>query len=95
MSTWRSRIWLLAVPTIVAACGEKAVAGFDREIHTEPLSTLRYVRIRDDKAAEWSERLIELAREFTTEERGGATTYGLVLGLYSTDRPHLATQVDE
>ena len=53
------------------------------------LSTLRYARIPDDRAVEWAQRLASLAQEFTGSERGGETTYGLVLGLYPTDRPHL------
>ncbi|MDX1467787.1 MAG: winged helix-turn-helix domain-containing protein [Acidimicrobiia bacterium] len=53
------------------------------------LSTLRYARIPDGRAVEWASRLAELAQEFTGETRGGETTYGLVLGLYPTDRPHL------
>ena len=53
------------------------------------ISTLRYARIPDDRAVEWAQRLGELAQEFTGAERGGETTYGLVLGIYPTDRPHL------
>ena len=55
----------------------------------EPLSTLRYARIPESKAAEWVDRLIELSKEFVTEPRAGETTYGLVLGLYPTKRTHL------
>ncbi len=53
------------------------------------LSTLRYARIPDDRADEWVARLIDLVHEFTEEERGGETTYGLLIALYPTDRPHL------
>ena len=53
------------------------------------LSTLRHARIPDERAVEWAARLTELAQEFTGETRGGETTYGLLLGLYPTDRPHL------
>lgn len=53
------------------------------------LSTLRYVRIPDERADEWVARLADLAEEFTTEPRGGETTYGLLLALYPTERPHL------
>lgn len=52
-------------------------------------STLRYARIPDERAAEWAERLGELAQEFALAERGGGTTYGLVIAMYPTDRPHL------
>jgi DNA-binding transcriptional ArsR family regulator len=53
------------------------------------LSTLRYVRIPEDRADEWVEKLIDLAHEFTAETRGGEITYGLLLAMYPTDRPHL------
>lgn len=53
------------------------------------LSTLRYARIPEDRADEWVARLTELVHEFTAEERGGETTYGLLIAMYPTDRPHL------
>lgn len=53
------------------------------------ISTLRHVRIPDDRAEEWQERLTTLAEEFTAEKRGGETTYGFLLAFYPTDRPHL------
>lgn len=59
------------------------------------LSTLRYARIPDDRADEWVQRLIELAHEFTAEERGGETTFGLLLALYPTNRPHLPDREED
>jgi len=59
------------------------------------LSTLRYARIPDERADEWTQRLAELAEEFTTEKRGGETTFGLLLAMYPTDRPHLPDHEDE
>jgi len=56
---------------------------------SDPLSTLRYARIPDSRAAEWMQRLVDLSEEFIDEERSGETTYGLVIGFYPTDRPHL------
>jgi len=53
------------------------------------MSTLRFARIPDERADEWVERLVELAHEFTGETRGGETTFGLLLAVYPTDRPHL------
>jgi DNA-binding transcriptional ArsR family regulator len=53
------------------------------------LSTLRHVRIPHDRAREWALRIGELAQEFASEKRGGEVTYGLLLALYPTDRPHL------
>ncbi|MGB7859921.1 MAG: winged helix-turn-helix domain-containing protein [Acidimicrobiia bacterium] len=54
-----------------------------------PLSTLRYARIPESRAREWSKRLIELTEEFAGEERGGDTTYALVVGFYPTAKPRL------
>lgn len=56
---------------------------------TGTMSTLRHVRISDDRAEEWVQRLTDLAEEFTAEARGGDTTYGLLIAMYPTDRPHL------
>lgn len=61
----------------------------DIEAGVGPISTLRHARIPDSKAEEWTERLAELVSEFTEEERGGETTYGLLVAFYPTDRPHL------
>ena len=46
-------------------------------------------RIPNDRAREWALRLGELSQEFVSEERGGETTFGLLVALYPTDRPHL------
>jgi hypothetical protein len=54
-----------------------------------PLSTLRHARIPDERAAEWAGRLEDLAQDFTAEGRGGETTYGLLVAMYPTRRPHL------
>lgn len=61
----------------------------DVDSTVRPLSTLRHVRIPDSKAAEWIDRLTDIASEFTAEERGGDTTFGLLIALYPTERPHL------
>lgn len=53
------------------------------------MSTLRYARIPEERSGEWAQRLADLAEEFTAEERGGETTYGLLLAMYPTNRPHL------
>lgn len=53
------------------------------------ISTLRYARIPEERAEEWVQRLTELAQDFTAEARSGKTTYGLLLAMYPTDRPHL------
>jgi len=53
------------------------------------MSTLRYARVPDDRAAEWLLRLGELTQEFVSETRGGDTTYGMLVAFYPTRRPHL------
>lgn len=64
------------------------------ETELENLSTLRYARIPDERADEWAKRLVGLAAEFTEEPRGGDTTYGLLVAMYPTDRPHLPDPED-
>lgn len=49
--------------------------------------TIRHVRIPDERAKEWVERLHALLDEFIKQPRGGDTSYGFVLGLYPTVRP--------
>lgn len=56
------------------------------------MSTLTYARIPDEKAAEWLLRLADLVQEFSSERRGGETTYALLAAFYPTDRPHLPDQ---
>lgn len=51
--------------------------------------TIRHARIPEERVRELSLRLLDLAEEFAAQERGGNTTYGLLLGLYPTDRPSL------
>ena len=54
-------------------------------------TTLRYVRIADDRVDEWATRLNELALEFAGQERSGSTVYGLLVALQPTDQPVLPT----
>lgn len=51
------------------------------------IGTIRHVRIPDERAKEWVERLHGLLDEFISQPRGGDTSYGFVLGLYPTVRP--------
>ncbi len=60
-----------------------------------PGSTLRYARIPTERATEWAQRLFDLAEEFTASPRGGQTTYGLLVAMYPTDRPHLPDKETE
>ena len=69
-----------------------AFAQADKDAPVPPLSTLRYARIPHGRADEWIDRLMDLVHEFTAEPRGGETTYGLLVAMYPTDRPHLPDQ---
>ena len=60
-----------------------------------PGSTLRYARIPVERAKEWAQRLFDLAEEFTASTRAGDTTYGLLIAMYPTDRPHLPDKETE
>ncbi len=72
---------------LTTAAVEFAAAPRDHE--EVSLSSLRHVRIPDDRAREWSQRLQDLLVEFTSELRGGESTYGLLVAFYPTTLPHL------
>ncbi len=59
------------------------------------IATIRHARIDPDRAEEWRLRLLGLAEEFAAQPRSGATTYGLIIGLYPTDRPALPPEGGE
>ena len=52
-----------------------------------PMFTLRHVRIPEDRLVEFAKRLFDLAEEFVDLEPGGDTVYGLLAGIFPTDRP--------
>lgn len=52
-------------------------------------STLRHARIPQDRAAEFFERVAEIADEFTKLPREGDTVFGFVAAVYRTDHPTL------
>lgn len=54
-----------------------------------PFFTSRAARIPVERAVEFSDRMLELAEEFTHLPRGGDTVYGLLIGVFPTDRPGL------
>jgi DNA-binding transcriptional ArsR family regulator len=61
-----------------------------------PISfTIRHARIPDDRAAEFLARILEVAEEFTAQEPGGETVYGLLAGVYPTERPSLGPDEEE
>lgn len=81
-----------------AALGEHWIIG-DAVTHARPhreeersLTSVRFARIPHDRAAEFADRLAELADEFAHGERGGDVVYGLLVALFPTDRPHLGDQ---
>ncbi len=81
--------------TSAAAEFSKASVG-DQYTHGAPMmSTLRYARISEDRAAEWVMRMSELTQEFASEPRDGEVTYGLLVAYYPTDRPHLPDSGDD
>ncbi len=53
------------------------------------LSTLRHARIPEERAAEFFERVVTLAEEFTELERAGDVVFGFVASVYETDQPTL------
>lgn len=50
------------------------------------LASARYARIPTERAHEWSERFSDLLDEFAGQVRGGEVTYGVMVGLFRTDR---------
>ncbi len=52
-------------------------------------TTLRFARIPAERAAEFAERLDQLAIEFIDERRGGDTVFGMLLALAPTNQPAL------
>ncbi len=65
------------------------MAANDRENDLSGMSTVRYVRIPEDRAVEWQIRLMGLVQEFLDEPREGDRVYGLMLALFPTRRPYL------
>lgn len=72
--------WMLREALAEATAGARAGTG---EGHTGG-TTLRYARIPDEVAATFLERLAALAEEFSSQERSGTTTYGLIAGIFRT-----------
>ncbi len=72
---------------IAKAVQEMAANDPDAQLHG--MSTVRYVRIPEERAAEWQDRLLALAQEFLDEPREGERVYGLMLALFPTQRPYL------
>ena len=73
-------------PMLAEALREARVLGEDDPL---PMFTIRHVRVPEALAVEFSERLVSLAEEFVDLPRGGDVVYGLIAGIYPTDRPRL------
>jgi DNA-binding transcriptional ArsR family regulator len=66
-----------------------ARAMFDDDESDDPpgVFTMRAVRIPEERAAAFVERLEALALEFSSSPRGGTREYAMLLGLFRTNRP--------
>ncbi len=62
---------------------------------TFPAFTLRRMRLSEDRVHEFAKRLFDLTAEFVDQEPGGDTVYGLLAGIYPTDRPILPDATDD
>ncbi len=74
-------------PMLAEALAEARVLGPADPL---PMFTLRKVRIPEERALEFATRLVALAEEFVSQPRAGDVVYGLIAGVYPTDRPTLA-----
>lgn len=52
-----------------------------------PMFTLRHARVPEERAVEFAARLAALSEEFAGAPRDGDVVYGLVAGVFPTDRP--------
>ena len=57
--------------------------------------TLRHARVPADRVEEFAVRLTDLAEEFAASARGGTTVYGLIMGIYATDRSSLSAKEED
>lgn len=60
----------------------------------EAFMTLRHARIAEDRVEEFAEELLGVAERFAGGPRSGSTVYGLLIGLYPTDRPSLGDDAE-
>ena len=52
-----------------------------------PMFTMRRVRISEEQAVAFAERVLEVAEEFLALPRSGSRTFGMVAGVYPTNLP--------
>ncbi len=65
----------------------RAMFDDDASVDRPGIFTMRSVRIPDERAAEFVERLDALALEFSALPRGGDREFALLVGLFATNRP--------
>lgn len=83
-------VWEAAgAPRRILSTAAKEIAAVPADTELPHTSNIRYARIPAERAAEWRRRLEELLIEFAQQPRGGDVTFGLVVGIYPTDRPRL------
>lgn len=58
-------------------------------------TTLRHARLDETRLEEFSQRLADLAIEFSAAPRGGDVVYGLLISLYPTNQPTLGPAASE
>ena len=73
----------------MAEATEAMGAGVVDDDHALPTFTLRHVRLSEERAAAFAERLHAVAIEFSELPRDGDTVYGLIAGIYPTTNPVL------
>jgi DNA-binding transcriptional ArsR family regulator len=82
--------------TILANYLDVAAAEFAAAHQDDNLrAIMRHARIPHERAAEFWERVLELAQEFTQVPRSGPTVYGFVAGLYPAEYPTLPEEPSE
>ena len=74
----------------LAALGAEAIdEAVLRDDGPQPMCTIRRARIPEERAVEFSERVAQLAEEFTALPREGDTVFGFVAAVYPTNHPVL------
>jgi DNA-binding transcriptional ArsR family regulator len=69
---------------LAEAIGEAATG-----VGSHTMSTLRHARIPAERAAEFFDRVVQLAEEFTALPRSGDVVFGFVAAVYPTEHPTL------
>jgi DNA-binding transcriptional ArsR family regulator len=78
-----------AFPMLAQAMQDARVLDADDPL---PMFTIRNVRISEERAVEFADRLVRLAEEFVTQPRSGDVVYGLLAGVYPTELPSLGPE---